>query len=653
MLRERRGKKQLYLVGDFETTVQEDGEQTSTEVWASALVPLYTEDVTVLSSIDSTYDYLKSLPKNCIVYYHNLKFDGSFWMAYLLKRGYTNALDEETGEWKKNKDLKDGEMSYVIADTGEWYTLTFRAGKRLIELRDSYKLLPFTVKKIGKDFQTKHQKLDMRYAGTRRAGGLITEDEKRYIANDVLVVKEALEEMFREGFDKLTIGACCLSEYKQIARYEMDWDKEFPDMYSIPLDIDVFGSENADAYIRKSYKGGWCYCVRGKEKKVFHSGTTADVNSLYPSMMWGESGNRYPVGLPSFWKGNYIPEEAMEENHYFFIRFSCSFRIKPGYLPFVQIKHHRFYQGNEMLESSDIVYQGKKYKEFRSFDASIEKAVVTLTMTCTDWKLFREHYNAENLEILDGCWFETDRGLFDTYIIKYKLIKQHSTGSRKQLAKLALNNLYGKMAASKKSNFKVAYLKEGTDTVLYSEVKSNTKKPGYIPVGSAITSYARNFTIRAAQANYHGIDKPGFIYADTDSIHCDLKPEEMKGIKVDDTEFCCWKLESCWDYGWFVRQKTYIEHVIAENLKPIEKPYYNVKCAGLSSRCKDLFLHSVLQDYHDGEEGLNEYTDEEKEFMRTKRGIEDMKEGLVIPGKLMPKRVDGGIILTSTTFELR
>ena len=53
------------------------------------------------------------------------------------------------------------------------------------------------------------------------------------------------------------------------------------------------------------------------------------------------------------------------------------------------------------------------------------------------------------------------------------------------------------------------------------------------------------------------------------SIHCDLKPNEIKGIKVDDNNFNCWKLESSWDNAKFVRQKTYIEHITHENLQKI------------------------------------------------------------------------------------
>ena len=80
-----------YLVGDFETTVYEG--QTSTEVWASAIVELNTEEVQIFHSIDETFDYLVSLNRDIICYYHNLKFDGSFWIHYLLKKkGYKQAL---------------------------------------------------------------------------------------------------------------------------------------------------------------------------------------------------------------------------------------------------------------------------------------------------------------------------------------------------------------------------------------------------------------------------------------------------------------------------------------------------------------------------------------------------------------------------------
>ena len=64
-------KKARLFVGDFETTVYKG--QDHTEVWAAAIVELYTEDVTIYHSLPELWDYLKKLDGNQIVYFHNLK----------------------------------------------------------------------------------------------------------------------------------------------------------------------------------------------------------------------------------------------------------------------------------------------------------------------------------------------------------------------------------------------------------------------------------------------------------------------------------------------------------------------------------------------------------------------------------------------------
>ena len=646
-------KKFKTFVGDFETTVYEG--QKHTEVWASAIVELYSEDVKIFKSIDETFEYLSVMKDNVIVYYHNLKFDGSFWLSYLLvDRNFKQAYNK-TGErindveWQQEKEMKNNTFKYSISDKGQFYTIIIKVNNKFIEIRDSLKLLPFSVKKIGKSFETKHKKLDMEYTGFRYSGCEITLEEQEYIKNDVLVVKEALEIMYNEGHNKLTIGSCCLEEYKKLIGKD-DYTMYFPNLTEIELDKDTYGSFNAEEYIRKSYRGGWCYVVKGKENKIYENGVTADVNSLYPSVMSSESGNRYPVGKPYFWKGNYIDEEALKTNRYFFIRIKTRFYIKKNKLPFIQVKGNLLYNGREMLETSDI-YDAETdtyCKEILDFNGNLVSTRVELTLTMTDYYLMKEHYDLVDFEILDGVWFYTEIGIFDRYIEKYKKIKTVSTGAKRELAKLFLNNLYGKMATSTDSSFKVAYVKEDK-SIGFLPVLANDKKPVYIPIGSAITSYARNFTIRTAQKNYYGVDKRGFIYADTDSIHCDLDVSELKDVPVHDSAFCHWKLEALWDKGIFVRAKTYIEHVTHENLKPVE-PYNNIKCAGMPQKCKDL-LNLSLEGYT--EEEYEALKDVEKKFVKTKRTFKDFKRGLIVPSKLRPKRINGGIILCDTTYEMR
>ena len=661
MANNKSSKKRRVFVGDFETTTYAG--QDHTEVWASAVVEMGTENVYIFHSIDETLTYFKYLNCNIIVYYHNLKFDGEFWLYYLIKKlkfkqAFTMIDDDyTTAEWVSKKEMPSNSVIYSISDRGQWYSITIKLEDITIELRDSLKLMPFSVKAIGKAFNTKHQKLDMEYTGFRYAGCEITEAEKEYIRNDVLVVKEALEFMFEQGHNRLTIGSCCLSEYKSIIGRDM-FKAMFPDLSQVTLDKELYGASNADEYIRHSYKGGWCYLVRGKANKVFHDGTTADVNSLYPSMMHSESGNYYPVGYPRFWKGNEIPDKALQDNRYFFIRIKTRFYIKKNKLPFIQIKGDKHYNGNECLTTSD--YWDKnihKYFKYTMDDGVKKPTIVTLTLTCVDYKLFLEHYDVEDFEILDGCYFNTEIGVFDEYIDIYKKIKLESKGAMRTLAKLFLNNLYGKLATNDNSSFKLIYDKSDTE-IGFIPVPQHDKDTVYIAAGSAVTSYARNFTIRAAQANYHGVNKRGFIYADTDSIHCDLEPQKIVGIKVHDRNFCCWKLESQWDDAIFVRQKTYIEHVVAEDLKPIDSPYYSIKCAGMPDRCKQLFEAS-LSNRVISDEQKSKMSDAEIDFLfddngNTKpRTLADFKVNLKVPGKLLPKRIAGGVVLKETEFTLR
>ena len=422
------------------------------------------------------------------------------------------------------------------------------------------------------------------------------------------------------------------------------WESYFPNLY----DIQGIEGVSAGEWIRKSYKGGWCYLRKGCSGVTVYNGTTADVNSLYPSMMHSMSGNYYPVGNPHFWEGDYLPEDALIDNRYYFLHIRTGFELKKGKLPCIQIKNSAMYKSTEWLESSLI---DGKYREIPGPDGTIN-STVDLYITMSDWELIKEHYNLWDTVILDGCWFRSKIGIFDAYIDKFAKIKKEAKDKcTRTIAKLFLNNLYGKMAMSTDSSFKFA--EPIDDSFVFHDIHANDKRPGYIPCGSAITSYARCFTIRAAQANYYGSNRPGFRYADTDSIHCDLPPEKIIGIKVHDKDFCCWKLESCWDSAVFVRQKTYIEHVTHSDLEPVS-PYYDIKACGMPKRSKELLLSSML-----GNAKMADCKNvEELKFLfaggkRIIRTYDDFMPGLKVPGKLRPVRIPGGVVLQDTFFTMR
>lgn len=579
--------KGLAFVADFETTSYEGQEDTKVWLWGITEVGnLDKNKVVVGEKISDFFKYIfeKDKRDNLYIYFHNLKFDGSFLLNYLLSSGYKMAVNNNV--MKNKKQLEEKEIIAIITVKGQWYSITIRDGKRIIEFRDSLKLLPFSVNVIGKTFDTKYKKI-MDFDYTRKGDEKVEEKDIDYIQNDVLVMSEALEHVFSEGNTKLTIGSNALSEFRKVVG-EDKYDYYFPTL-----------NKELDKAVRKSYKGGWTYCNPSFQSKTLYNGCTFDVNSLYPYVMSSDSGCRYPYGLPKIM--NTFPQD---KNCYFFIKLKCHLDLKEGYLPFLQIRN-------------DVRYNKKEHVIRTLRDSNLLDDRVTLTLTMTDYKLLKEHYKFSKEKIIKFYVFKSKIGLFDEYIKKYKKIKENNKGAKRQLAKLYLNSLYGKISSGDDSSFKVPYLKEGV--LKYRDVKENNKDSVYIPCGSAITSYARNLTIRAAQKNYKN-----FCYADTDSIHCCCPPHEVKGIEIHPSKFGAWDLEGEWNRAIFLRAKSYIEEVNNGDIL--------VTCAGLPSRAKV----NIISDLKNG-----------------KMELTDFKVGLEVEGKLAGKQIKGGMVLKEFDFILR
>lgn len=607
------------IYADFETTVTGDTDQTETEVWSAAWISRdcssEPENVHVEHSIDDFMHMVDELPVPTKIYFHNLKFDGTFILTYLLKNSSV-WKEDLTPSGCMNSDqpwkMPRHRFRYTISDKGMWYSIQLvNRHKNLIRIWDSYKIAPLSLKALGKAFSTKHQKLEMEYKGARYAGCSITDNELAYIKNDVLVLKEVMEILDEEGVEGMTIGSACLKEYNSRITDSMK-EELFPDLTKIYIpDLEGDIHRTADDFIRKSYHGGFCYCSPKYAGKVLTFVSHADANSHYPSMMHSQSGNYYPIGAPVYLRESNDIRALMgtkTDEIYYFVRFSCSFDIKPNKIPMVQIKDDiRFIkQRNEWLQTSN----GEN---------------VELTMTRTDFEQFMVSYNVHDLYLIEALKFNVAKGLFDTYIDHWMGIKMTSKGAKRQIAKLFLNNLYGKFSASEDSSYKIAYYVKGKGLRYYT-VSAHEKKPGYIAIGSAITSYARNRTEMIAQDNFDD-----FVYADTDSVVMTKPEKEIKGLPIDPVKLCYWKVESNSDATIFVRQKTYIEHVTHEDGEPVE-PYYNIKCAGMGKEPKA---------------ELN------KRLIEGTFKLEEFQPGLEIDGNLKSKSIDGGTLLVTNKYKMR
>lgn len=208
-------RKERVYMADFETTVYEGQEKT--EVWAAALVELYTEDVKIFHSIEEFFSYIVEMKQNIRLYFHNLRFDGSFILSYFMRK-YEQAFSDYDEkklifEFSPDRKMEKGSFKYTISDRGQWYCMLLRTERGFyVDIRDSLKLLPFSVQQIGKAFKTKHRKLDMEYEGYRYAGCEITPDEAEYIKNDVLQLRSPVSHRM--------IHQCNLRNLQQRRRYE-------------------------------------------------------------------------------------------------------------------------------------------------------------------------------------------------------------------------------------------------------------------------------------------------------------------------------------------------------------------------------------------------------------------------------------------------
>ena len=565
-------------VGDFETATWLDDE---TYVWAYAICEIGNIDNIIIgNNIDDFMDFCRN-EKNPIIYFHNLKFDGEFILSYLFKNNF---------KWVKDKKERcNKSFITLISDMGLFYQIEvyFSVGNKQVNkvtFIDSLKLLPFSVEDLANTFNLEFRKLELDYDKPREIGYILNKDEEEYIKNDVRIVAKGLELMFKNNMTRLTIGSNALNNFKSIIT-ENRFKYLFP-----KLDY------NLDKDLRASYKGGFTYLNPIYKDKDIGEGITLDVNSLYPSVMYNRP---LPFGDPIFFEGKYVSDKVY---NLYIQRITCSFELKENMIPTIQIKKSIF-KDNEYLKSSN-------------------NEIVALTLTNVDLKLFLEHYNVYDLEYLGGWKFKSLTGIFTNYIDYWMNVKIESTINKnygmRALSKLMLNSLYGKYATSQDVMYKIPFL--GDDEIVHYKFSDKEKKDGlYIPIGSFITSYAREVTIRTSQdiTNYslekYGIDM--YVYSDTDSITTTLPIEEVeKFCKISDTKLGYWKHENTFTRAKFIRQKTYLKEINNE---------IHITCAGMPKSC-----YSYIE-------------------------WDSFKEGFSCEGKLRFSHLKGGVKLVPTLFTIK
>lgn len=585
----------MLYTADFETTTKRPGDMTSVRVWAWATCSIDDpNDFTIGKDMQTFMEWIGEHPGR--YYFHNLRYDGKYLVDYLFKSGWM---------FVPTRPKKTKQFTSIISRMGQWYSISLRMWSKttkrseVITIWDSTKLLPLSVKDVAKAFDLDEGKGDLDYETWRPEGHELTDEERDYIRRDVQIMAKALHIcVIDENMDKMTIGGNAMKSWKK--GYDGKWRLVFPKL-----------GNACDLQIRQAYRGGFTYCMPEFKDADVYDGMSLDFNSMYPSMMISKD---FPYGEPVPFEGRYVPDKT----HPLYVqRMLVTWSLKPTGIPF-------------MKPSTNGIFDDHEYPP-------VVDEPVDIWVSSIDLELMSMMYDIDVWEYRGGWKFCSMPGtrIFGEYVSYWGDRKAKSKGPQRLIAKLFLNNLYGKFATRPENITKMPAFDEdnqlvtmhdsnrypgktvdGKDT--FVDLSTRPPEPVYIPIAVFCTAYARQTLLTAAMAN-----RDRFVYCDTDSLHL-IGQDVPTGIPIDDAKLGHWKIEGTFSHARHIRAKTYMWDLNGQ---------VDVVCAGMPDQLKEKV---TWENFHEGFSNIDE--------------CGNVKPGW---GKLLPKTVNGGVILYEGKFEIK
>lgn len=432
------------------------------------------------------------------IYFHNLKFDGSFIVNWLLLHNYPYTTE------KLKKHDKIG-FTTLIDEMGAWYSITANLERRVqVNFCDSLKIIPLKVKEIAKAFNLPIEKEIIDYQDYK-----VTPQKWEYIEHDVKIPAMALKFFKGQGYTKMTIGGC---SYESFENSDRQIKKQFP-----ILDRDWV------QLWRKAYRGGRTQANPRFANQLVHNVRRFDINSMYS---YGMSRFPMPYGSPIR-----LTKRTIGLYNFELYRVAIAFSLKEGHLPTL-LKKTGLHLGNDTY-----------YKD--------TDGVEEIYISNIDLELVKRHYDIKYLDILEGYGFYTDKNIFRDWVDEHYRFKQESKGGLRMVYKLIINNLYGKFGSNAKGRQKIPFLDDRDESNHFKNGELEDMRIYYLPVAIAITSYCHKLIDDAIlKTGYEN-----FVYCDTDSVHTlGSLPNEW----IDDKEIGKFKMEAIETKAKYVRQKCYI-----------------------------------------------------------------------------------------------
>ncbi|MDD4714900.1 MAG: DNA polymerase [Candidatus Absconditabacteria bacterium] len=441
---------------------------------------------------------LKNFFSEDVLYSHN---GGKYDNRYLL-------------EYFRRNDYKISNILYI--SNGLIFTVAI--GSKKFKFRDSFHILPRSLKNLCASFNVEHKKQDFDMKAWIKKGCPETQELRSYLKDDCRSLYEVLEK-FNTEFGvkpKLTIASTAFSTLLK-TKYK-----------NIPLRklLKNFMTKEQEDFVRESYKGGRVEVFQRYAENV----NSYDVNSLYPYVMHHYN---YPFG------------KLFEQDGKNF-----DIMIKKGKLGVARC----------IIEAPDmdIPYLALRYDNKLVFPVGQWKDVLT------SFEIIEARKRGYKIKILEGIIWDKKGRVFKSYVDTYYEMKSTSGGAKKECAKLFLNSSYGKFGqrrTNKTIKTEEEMINRGYSVneasfdggFLYSCDETSYQNRAVNPVyATFVTAYARHVL-------YEGIETVlnlggEVYYCDTDSIKTNIElPKEM----IHSTDLGKWDFEGNYSESVFISPKLY------------------------------------------------------------------------------------------------
>lgn len=352
-----------------------------------------------------------------------------------------------------------------------------------ITFRDSFNILPSSLLKLTNDFNVEHKKLKMDYELGKKDKGF-----EEYFKNDLIGLYEVLSDAI-ELTDKLTIASNSMNVFL---------DKFYKEKIS--------GNYiKFDNIFRYGYYGGRVEIFKMLGSNLYYY----DVNSLYPYVM---QQFKYPIIKTNNYE--YVSEYVPDKLGIYKIDVIVPDGLNIPVLPY--------------RNSGKLLFPSGKFSGFY-YSPEISKAIEM----------------GYKINIRYGYIFKETDYIFREFVNYYYNIKKNAKGSKREIAKLYMNSLYGKFGQRREQEvYSVVpaddYKFKETEVIYpFSKFKIiRQKKVIFNPyihseIAGLVTSYARTHL-------YSIMQKCGFeniYYCDTDSIITSEKlpiSDELGKLKLED-----------------------------------------------------------------------------------------------------------------------